>query len=304
MKKLNLILTLFLTLFSLNAFAQVEIKDGSAAQKYMAADGSGSALDPYLPTHSDYHTECARGNIKGCSVVHKFGHNSTVGTSFVVISAGGVYNTPQTTNATTLRIKAGGNANDTAAGTGARQVTIEGLDETGVLVSETLATAGASASSATTITFIRIFRVWVSSSGTYASITAGSHAADIVIENGAGGTDWTTISLNSFPNSQSEIGAYTVPLGKTAYVLGINVFIESTKAVSLEFFKRGGVLDNVAPYEAMRVQISVSGGTDDINLTPKIPMKFEALTDIGFLAKVATGTAGVSVDFEIMLIDN
>ena len=306
MKKFNLItLSLaFLVIYSHMAFAQVEIIDGGANTKYMGADGAGSVLDPYLPTHSNYYTECAKGNVKGCSIVHKFGHNAAVGTSLAVISGGGVYNTPQTTGATTLRIKAGGNANDTAAGTGARQITIEGIDETGALVSETVATAGASASSATTITFMRVFRVWVSSSGTYATTAAGSHAADIVIENGAGGTDWATITLNSFPNSQSEIGVYTVPLGKTAYVLSIAVFIESTKAVNIEFFKRGGVLDTVAPYEAMRVQLSISGGTDDITLRPVVPMKFDALTDFGFMAKVATGTASASVDFEIMLIDN
>ena len=148
--------------------------------------------------------DAARGLTIGQKTVAKFGRNESVGTSFEPVALGGVYQTPQAASATTLRIKSGGDSNDTAAGSGARQVTLEGLDENFEEVSETVATNGASASSATTATFTRLYRVYVSESGTYATLAAGSHVGDIVIENGSGGTDWATISATDFPQSQSE----------------------------------------------------------------------------------------------------
>lgn len=296
--------TLFLLAISFPAFAEIEIRDGAAVQRYMEADGAGTSSDPYLPTHNEFYFECMKGNINGCSVVHKFGRNSAVGTSFVPVTMGGVYQTPQVGSQTTLRIKAGGNANDTAAGSGAREVTCQGVDETGALISEAMATAGASASSATTEQFLRVFRCWVSASGTYATATSQSHAGDIVIENGAGGTDWLTIDSTNIPEGQTEIAAYTVPLGYTAYVKNIYITTEASKTVDIRFFKRESILDTSAPYEAMRSQISWTGLegpphplTMDIVLGP-----FPALTDIGFLSKIAVGTASVAVNFDIILI--
>jgi hypothetical protein len=252
----------------------------------------------------DFLTEVAKGNIAGHSLVHKFGHNTAVGTTFVPVTQGGIYQTPQTGSATTLRIKAGGDANDTAAGTGARQITLQGIDETGAEVTETLATAGASASSATTTTFIRLYRAWVSQSGTYATASAGSHAGTITIENGAGGTDWGEILLNSFPRSQSLIGAYTIPKGYTGFLLGSNGAVDSSKVTDLLFFKREGILETSAPYKAMRLLFEETIENDSFEYKLKSPLKIGTECDCGFMAKVDTGTANVEVDFELLIIDN
>ena len=48
-------------------------------------------------------------------IENKFGDNTAVGTSYVPITGNGIYRTPQVSGATTLRVKAGGDANDTAA---------------------------------------------------------------------------------------------------------------------------------------------------------------------------------------------
>lgn len=253
----------------------------------------------------DWLIEVQKGNIAGHSVVQKFGHNPLVGTSFVPVTSIGAYPTPQVSGATTLRIKAGGSANDTAAGTGAREIELQGLDETGAYVTETLATAGASASSVTTTTFMRLYRIYVTASGTYASSAAASHEGAIVIENGTGGTDWAQIDLNDFANSQSKIGVYTVPLGKTAYILSARISAESTKVVDAVFFQRQGILETAAPYSAMRVNYELAGITDTRQIVMKSSTSpFPELTDIGFMAKVASGTADVDVDFEILLVDN
>jgi hypothetical protein len=240
------------------------------------------------------------GFVRRWSVVHKFGAGN-VGTSFVPVSRGNIYRTPQPAAATALRVKAG-NANDTAAGTGARKITLQGLDETGALVEEELSAAGTSASSATSATFIRLFRAFVSESGTYATASGGSHAADIVIENAAGTEDWATISSTGFARSQTEIGAYTVPLGYRAFIGSYTVFTDSTKSTDFLMFRRSSILRAEAPYAAMRILLESSGAAGqegEVFNTPLGP--FGELTDIGFMAKVSTSTGDVDVDFEILL---
>jgi hypothetical protein len=181
-----------------------------------------------------------------------------------------------------------------------------GLDETFTEVTETVTTAGASASSATTATFTRLYRGFVSQSGTYATATAGSHAGDIVIENGSGGTDWATIDSTGFPQSQTEIGAYSVEAGKTGYVKLKNVTVDSGKTIDLIFFARGNIDETAAPYTAMRAQsvmTGISGGSINNFGDTIVPFgPYVGPTDIGFMAKVSSGTAEVSVEFEIIVV--
>ena len=244
----------------------------------------------------------ARG-LSEYTVVHKFGRNLSLTTSFLPVAIGGLYPTPQVAGATTVRIKAGGNANDTAAGTGAQKVLIQGLDETGAEVSEELVTAGASASAASENTYIRLYRAYVSESGTYASAAAGSHSASITIENSAGSADWAIIDATDFPLAQTEIAAYTVPLNKTAYVSGLDITLDTSKSVDVIFFQRVGLLETAAPYHGMRVIEYYHGVSTDLSDHPVSPYgPYVGGTDIGFMAKGATSPA-VSVNFEIWLVD-
>lgn len=286
--------------------SELKIKDGDAADKYIGSIGTGATGDPYHNIPADFYAEVVKGNVVGHSIVHKFGRNPLVGTSFVPITSIGVYNTPQVSGATTLRIKAGGDANDTAGGSGAREITIVGLDETGAEVTEILATAGASASSTTTATFLRFYRAWVSESGTYATQSTPSHIDTITIENGSGGTDWGTLDLNGFASAQTYIGAYSIPLGKTGYLLGVKLRLDTTKVVDAIFFKREGILETAAPYSAMRALLELTGLTElGYTWRPKsIGLPIPALTDIGFMAHVSAGTADISIEMEILLVDD
>jgi hypothetical protein len=262
------------------------------------------SIDVYPPLLDPvWFQKVMEGEVAGHSVVYKFGRNDAVGASYAPISMGAVYRTPQVSAATTVRVKAG-NTNDTAAGSGAREITVQGLDETGALVSEALPTAGVSAGAASTTTFLRLFRAWVSESGTYAAATAGSHAADVVIENGAGGTDWLTIDATDFPRGQSEIAVYTVPLGKTAYLYSVDLNVDSTKPASVILFKRQDILQTAPPYSAMRIFTQWDGISGAGSAKPAFPQgPYPALTDIGFMAKAGSPTS-IDVEFELLLIDD
>ena len=254
---------------------------------------------------TDFLIEVAKGNIPGHSIVHKFGHNDNVSTTLAPVSLGGIYRTPQVGSATPLRIKAG-NVNDTAAGTGAREVILQGLDKTGAEIFVPLATAGAVASANSAEDFIRFHRGWVSASGTYATAIAGSHAGDIVIENAAGTEDWGIIDASAiFPKAQTEIGAYSVAVGHTAFVLRASTFTDSSKITSTLFFKRNGILQVAPPYEAMRLVFdqTLEGDHSDIHIRSALN-NFEGPCDLGVMAAIDVGTASVHVDIEILVVDN
>ena len=251
--------------------------------------------------------DISRGLVVGLESIKKFGRNIAVGTNFVPISMGGAYQVPQSTGATMLRVKAGGDARDTAAGDGAREITLVGLDENFDPLTETVATAGVSASSATVGTFTRLLRFFVSASGTYASAVAGSHFDDIVIENSAGGTDWGTIDSADFPKGQSEIGVYSIPTGTTGHVKLRNLSVDTGKTIDLVFFSRTNIDQTSPPYDAMRAQSVVSGvvgGSIEVFGETDIPFgPYVGPTDIGFMGKVANGTAKVAVEFEVFILN-
>lgn len=251
---------------------------------------------------SDSPLRIARGLLTNALVVHKFGR-ADVATSYIPIAIGGVYRTPQVSGATALRVKAG-NVNDTAAGSGAQEITLEGLDETGTTITVKVATNGISAGAATAETFIRLYRAFVSKSGTYASQSSGSHSADIVIENAAGTEDWLTINSTGFPAAQSEVAVFSIPAGQEAYVSNVSINVDSNKSASILFFTRSGILQTAAPYEAMRVNINFEGISGGSFLDFNVPYgPYPELTDIGFMGKVASGTGLVSIDYEIVCFD-
>ena len=269
-------------------------------------DGSASDASDATPVPvKDFLIDITRGAVTGYSGVHKFGRNTAVGTSFVPIALGGVYQTPQPAAATTLRIKAGGHANDNSSGAGAREVTLIGLDASGDEVTETVATNGATASTATTASFIRLYRAYVSGSGTYATTSTGSHADDIVIENSGGGTDWLTIDATDYAKGQSEVAFYSVPSGKKGYIQSFSIFTDSARTTDIMVCQRTGILQTAPPYDGWRLLLTESLKSESSFRHPSTPIgPIVGPADVGFMAKVETATGAVEIDFELIVVDN
>lgn len=244
--------------------------------------------------------DVSRGNVQGVRVIHHFGRNTAIGSTFTPVTRSGFYRTPQVSGATALRIKAGGNANDTANGSGAQAITLVGLNADGELISEVIATAGASASNPTVQTFIRLMDTFVSASGTYATQTAASHVGNITIENAAGGQNWALISDGSFPRGDSEIGAYTVPKGRSAYVQAIRLSSSADKKANIVLFKRSGILETVAPYSPMVLLAEFPEVSGSVTVDYDPPLAFPQLTDFGFMASVTASTVDVTVSFDVI----
>jgi len=262
---------------------------------------------PYIDKRalSELLLEVQRGNVSGYSTIHKFGRNPSVGTSLVPICDGGFYRTP--TSTVTLECVSD-DSNDTSAGTGLQEITLVYLDSTFTQQTATMQTNGVTASTEKVAGVLRLLRAYGSRSGTYATQTSSSQKGTITIRENGGGNTWATIpevGTTGFAVGQSLIGAYTVPAAKTAYILSTTLTVDSTKSANLYFFQRQNADDVTTPYSGiMRIQNIYTGVSDVHEITHKTYETYPEKTDMGFLGVVSANTADVSVEFELLLIDN
>lgn len=267
------------------------------------ADYQFNSHESYYKKTLDYHTQVSRGEVPNHTVVHKFGMNPNVSATFVPICSSGFYRTP--TNNTALEIVSS-STDDTSAGTGARQITYEGVAISGsdlVVVTNTVTLNGTSAVNLPDSLF-RLYRWHVSQSGTYASQTSGSHAGTLTIREQGGGSIWSTITTTGFARSQSQIGAYTVPTGCTAYVNRISFSVELDKSADILMFKRNNVLNTTAPFDAMRLVTEMNSASGASSFDLQTPIKIEQETDFGFLGRFKSNTGTMTIDFDFILVEN
>jgi hypothetical protein len=227
----------------------------------------------------------------------KWGINEAVGQGSYedIWAEGGTY--PILETATTVRIAAGGNGADTAAGAGAREITIVGLDENWNEATETLATNGTAASTSTTTTFIRINRVYVSVCGTY----AGSNTGIIRVQD-------TAATIGTLAHIPAGLGStfqaiVAVPAGKTAYITKVNTSVGESDSADVRLWKihDGALATPCKQYES--VTADFSGFQPDKLETY---FRFTERETIGWDALRVTGqgSARVSVEFDFVLVDN
>ena len=254
-----------------------------------------------LAAPRDYGVEVASGNIPGVTPVRVTGRNAVVNTTERLLWQGGeAYNF--LIAAATLRIRAGGNVNDAAAGTGAREITIVGLDTNGNLQTATLATNGTSASSATTLSFRRVNLFYVSKAGTYATgvDTVGSNADDISLETSGG----DLLGIMPANTGTSSVALYTVPAGKTGFFQRLRITPETTRVTTFRLWTRKN-FDVVSGDVSPKILRAEFGGVERRNgFDLDSPIKLDGKEEIWVSAFTNTGTARASTAFEIQVIDD
>ena len=251
----------------------------------------------------DWLLEVARGNVHGAYLVHKFGSNKAIGTTWSTITTSGVYQTP--TTAQSLEIVSD-NINDTFTGSGARTVIVEGLDSNWDLIKETVNMNGIVPVTLSN-QFMRVFRMRVSSSGTYSGLVGGSHSGNISLQGVGSGPIYATIVIeNGQPLGASEIGAYSVPRGYTAYIVDLQVIAESTKVVDAALMIRDSIDVIAAPYASSYI-IDIIHDVTDMNIQAShrgFSQPIVGPADIGFIGSTVSGNAKASVHFDLLIIDN
>jgi hypothetical protein len=235
--------------------------------------------------------------VAGHSLVHKFGRSDAVPNgSWVAITP--LAALTFLTGATAVRIKAGGNAADDTAGAGARQIMVTGIDTTLAEVTETITTAGAAASSPTSAAFWRPYRLAVKLVGTYGVANTG----DIIVENAAGGTDLIMIVAGK---GRSQHGQYSTPTGKTGYLLSVHITVDSNKAANIRLFVREIFTGVAIPAKPISLRLYWDHITGTFTYVPRSPkLSLPALSDIWVEAWGDGAISEVSVDFEILLVDD
>lgn len=234
------------------------------------------------------------GRVTGISAVHKFGVNLAVGTTREDIwSLGGIYPWLQTERP--VRIKAGGNAADTAAGNGARSVIVEGLDENWEVATETLVTAGASVSAATTTTFRRIIRAYVSTSGTY----TGANTGAIIIESTAP-NDLAEIQAGY---GQTQMTMFTVPADKKALIYLPSITISAVQTGNARLLQRRNADIVAAPFTSPRIISEVNGFTGSREHLGGFPILLPEKTDVWADGASVASTASITVEYSIALVN-
>lgn len=172
---------------------------------YLANDGI------HYPINIDPMIAVAEGLVDGWLIVNKAGRNPDIDTATIpedIWNGGGTY-TGFPDNAETVEVFSS-DANDNAAGTGARTVRLTGLDANWRIYAETV-TLNGTTPVVTTGTFRRVHTASVISAG-----SGGVNAGTITARQST--TTSAVFLVMAVGINQTNVGAYTVPAGYTAYL--------------------------------------------------------------------------------------
>jgi hypothetical protein len=239
--------------------------------------------------------QVARGQITGHKTLFKFGNNSDINGALETIwSRGGLYVYP--TSAIQMKVSSS-SANDAALGTGARTVSVQGLDQNYNEVAETVTLTGQT-EVLTTNTFIRVFRAFVITAGSGGTAAGTIYVGTGTVTAGVPATVYAEIALGE---NQTTMAVWTVPAGYTMYIYR-GTFSAASNNVSqyilgkFMFRPLGGVFRNAAD-----VTVNTGAIQYDFELSLALPEK----SDIEAQAIALSGSNFyVNASFEGVYIKN
>ncbi len=240
---------------------------------------------------TDNGLEIGRGNVSGQSLLLKFGRNSDVDTGAYedVWDGGGTWVPP-----TTARIHdiASSSASDTSAGTGARTVTIIGLNGSYAVTTETV-TMNGTTNVPTVNSYVIIYRMYV--------VTAGSGATNAGTITATAQTDATVTAQISVGMAQTLMAIYQVPAGKTAYLRRYYASLNNaTSATSADV--RLSVKPFGEVYQVKHIVGLLSTGTSFVDYRYDLPLVIAEKSLIKLDANSSANNMDVSGGFDLVLI--
>lgn len=247
-----------------------------------------------VPEVFDYLIEVNMGHIPGQKMEHWFGDNDAVGTSEEDIwgNGGTLFHL---FSAETMDIISTDTTNDISTGSNAREIIIIGLDENFIEMNETV-TLTASGNT-TTQQFLRVFRMYVTKSGEYGNNNAGKITA-------TASTNATVQSSIEIAEGQSTTTHYTVPAGKTAYMLRTSITMQTGKEVHVHINIRENANDTSIPFTALRKVHHWEGLDVPVQEKFDANHRFKEKTDIWFAGSVTTGSAIIQANYDLLVADN
>lgn len=241
----------------------------------MLADKDGNIINSF---GSASNIPIASGEVDGYGHINKFGYTGTDinGTATVWDYNGTVNDYPYITTASTIAATSSANSGAT--------IEVQGLDENYNEAVEEITIGGA----ASQTTFIRVFRAKMIDETNTAHVTFTRTSDSVVV---------AQIRAN---NGQTLMAVYTIPAGKTGYLLKFQGTMDKANApVKFKFFARPH--SNGSAYN-LKGQFGTQGG-NPITYDYPVPLVFAEKTDIK-VNIVTGGTVGCGAIFDLILVDN
>lgn len=250
-----------------------------------------SAFGPMQPSSSHTLIDIATGRVPGSIPVRKFAINRDHSAAQEVWPVSG--NMTYLTSPAAIELISS-SVNDTAAGTHCQSVKIFGLDGNYDLIEDTIATNGTSASTATTQTYLRVYRAYCVEVGAYGNTNAGNITIRV---SGAGSTQSYIVA----GDGQSLTSHYTIPRGYTGYGMDVHSSVASNKYTDITFLYRVNATGSTPAWRTAAAFEGVNAGND---YTYWGMVQFPEKTDIRAVSDPAAVNTGASVDYIILLVRN
>lgn len=251
---------------------------------YVDANISGSAIGASL---QPWGLSISQGLVAGHTFIHKFGavpamSQNTSGTVWDKSDTAypwSAFNTAGTL--TVLTTAANGSTVTTDNGLTFR---VEGLDENYEPTYEDFTISGSTATGS--VTFKRVYRAYS---------TNGTNTSQIRVSRG--GTEVLRINIEK---SQTLMAIYTVPAGKTAYLM------QGIASVQYGADATGDMFVRYFGQDAFRVghSFEVSGAGGPYNYVFQFPVAIPEKSDVDVRATVRSNNARMTAAFDVLLIDN
>lgn len=226
----------------------------------------------------------ARGLVPGVSHIHKFGAVDTLS----INTSGTVWDVNDTVYPWSAWSSAGTLTVDRAdAGDANKIVYIEGLDADYNVTSDTVTLTNATGN-ATTKSFIRVYRAYITDSG-------ATNVGAINIKKGA-----TTVASIRAGNGQTLMSVYTIPAGKTGMLM------QGSASAQAGADATGNMFVRYFGNQAFRVghSFEVGGDGGEYDYTFSVPIALPEKTDIDVRMKTRSNNGRFTSAFCLILIDN
>lgn len=244
----------------------------------------------FIP-NKEFYFQAAQGLVPGYSSGILRGYNDSFTTSEVQL-ANTAFSWPIANTAFEINCA---NAFDTSAGSGARSILVESLDDNFAYQTETIATNGGTV--ALTKNARRILRAHVVTCGTY----DGNNIGNIQIRVSGGGTVHATILASI---GRTERFYYCVPANTRLWMMQLHLYPETNKDVRFRLYERENADITSGSVSAKKLEQRFVGLSTGL-IIPYFdaPKPFEAKTDIFMNVFTTTGNASAGAEMVYILED-
>lgn len=240
---------------------------------------------PVVGSNKPFYLEVAQGLISGYSFNHKFGavpSMSSGATGSIWDINDTIYPWDALSSGSIVNIERNNGSDDGLV------VTVQGLDENYDFAQEDITITGADQTGSQL--FTRVNRAFVTGNG--------GNAGDIDIEAGSAGG--TTVARIIAGYGQTQMAVYTIPAGKTGYIL------HGTATGSSDTDAEGRMMVRYFGTNAFRIghafELQLRGGQYDYTFQTPIPVPEK--TDIDVRATMRSNNKRITAAFDILLVDN